>query len=121
FFSQTAAKYNVPVVSHELTPIYFIAIGKKEVSYKLSTLLQKEGYYCMNTVFPAVPLKNSGLRITVHNHLSLQDINGILEVIGTALPKILAEENSSMEEIYQAFNMAPPSERAIPTEIRKIA
>jgi 7-keto-8-aminopelargonate synthetase-like enzyme len=122
YFTQTASQFGIPVVSNELTPIFFIATGKKEVSYKLAAYLQNEGYYCMTTVFPAVPMKNSGLRITVHNHLTLKDIKGIIECISYALPKILAEENSSMEEIYQAFNIAPAGKEIITSvERRKIA
>lgn len=122
YFTQTAAKYGVPVVSNELTPIFFIATGKKEVSYKLATHLQNAGYYCMTTVFPAVPMKNSGLRVTVHNHLTLKDIDGILACIAEGLPKILQEENSSIEEIYQTFGMTAPGKEIItPLERRKIA
>ncbi len=122
YFIQTAAKYGIPVVSNELTPIFFIATGKKEVSYKLAAFLQKEGYYCMTTVFPAVPMKNSGLRLTVHNHLTLKDIDGILGLIAEALPIILREENVTMEEIYEAFSMSPPNKEIITTiERRKIA
>ena len=122
YFTQTASKYGVPVVSNELTPIFFVATGKKEVSYKLASFLQNEGFYCMTTVFPAVPMKNSGLRITVHNHLTLKDIDGILERIAYAMPAILKEEGSSMEEIYQAFGINPMAKEIItPIERRKIA
>ncbi len=75
----------------------------------------------MTTVFPAVPVKNSGLRLTVHNHLTFKDIDGILSSIAEILPFALKEEGSSMEEIYQAFGMQPKQEVAMPLERRKVA
>ncbi|MDB5282869.1 MAG: 7-keto-8-aminopelargonate synthetase-related enzyme [Bacteroidota bacterium] len=121
YFTQTAKRYGLPLVGNDLTPIFFVALGKKEISYKVSTFLQKQGYYCMTTVFPAVPLKNSGLRITVHNHLTFQDIDGILSSIAEILPWALREENSSMDEIYQAFGMQLKQDRPITLPIQKIA
>ncbi len=122
FFNQTARKYGVPVVNSEMTPIYYVPVGKMEVNYKLARFLQDEGFYCMTTFFPAVPRRNSGLRITVTNHNTLQDIDAILERIGYALPKFLAEENTSMEEVYEVFGMSMPGkETAAPLERRKIA
>lgn len=75
------------------------------MNYKLSRVLMEAGYYCMNTVFPAVPMKNSGLRITVTNHVTLEDIEGILSVIAEALPGIMREEDYSFEQIYADFGM----------------
>jgi hypothetical protein len=122
FFNQTARKYGVPVVNTEMTPIYYIAVGKMEVCYKLSRFLHDEGFYCMTTVFPAIARKNSGLRVTVNNHNTLQDIDALLERIAYALPKFLAEENSSMEEIYETFGMTLPGKDITPSiERRKIA
>jgi 7-keto-8-aminopelargonate synthetase-like enzyme len=122
YFTKTANDMGIPIVNNTLTPIFFVAIGKKEVSYKLGKVLLDKGYYCMNTVFPAVPMKNSGLRITVTNHLQLKDIKGILDTIADALPQIMREENYSMEEIYKDFNIAPPSKGIeMPLEKRKIA
>jgi len=122
YFTQTGAKYNLPVVNNELTPIFYVALGKTEVAFKISKFLQNEGFYCMTTFFPAVPMKNSGLRLTVNNHNTLEDINGILERVAYALPKALEEEGSSLEEIYQTFGIKEPNKEII-TELplRKIA
>lgn len=123
YFTQTASRMQIPIVNNLLTPVFFIAIGKREVGYKLSSILHQAGYYCMTTVFPAVPMKNSGLRITVTNHHSFSDIDGLLGTIAEALPGIMKEENYSMEEIYNDFGMTVPGKGVIemPIERRKIA
>jgi len=122
YFTQTGAKYNLPIVNNDLTPIFYIALGKTEVAFKIARFLQDEGFYGMTTFFPAVPLKNSGLRLTVNNHNTLEDINGILERIAYALPKALEDEGSSMEEIYQTFGIKSPNKEIITQmPMRKIA
>jgi hypothetical protein len=122
YFRQAAKRYNLPLVGTDLTAIFFIGTGKKEIAYKVSSFLQKEGFYCMTTAFPAVPIKNSGLRLTVHNHLTMQDIDGMLSRIAEILPIALKEQNSSMEEINEAFGIQPQQhEFIIPVERRKIA
>ena len=122
YFIQTAAKYNLPIVNNDLTPIFYLALGKTEICFKLAKFLQDEGFFCMTTFFPAVPQKNAGLRLTVNNHNTLEDINGILERVAYALPKALEEEGTSMEEIYETFGITAPNKQII-TElpIRKIA
>ncbi len=122
YFQQAAKRYNLPLVGNDLTPIFFIGTGKKEIAYRVSSFLQKEGFYCMTTAFPAVPIKNSGLRLTVHNHLTMQDIDGMLSRIAEILPLALKEQNSSLEEIHEAFGIQPQQhEFIIPIEKRKIA
>jgi len=123
YFTQTGAKYNLPIVNNDLTPIFYIAAGKTEVAFKMAKFLQDEGFYCMTTFFPAVPMKSAGLRLTVNNHNTLEDINGILERIAYIMPKALEEEGSSLEEIYQTFGIGSPNKEtvtAIPP-LRKIA
>jgi 7-keto-8-aminopelargonate synthetase-like enzyme len=122
YFIQTAAKYNLPIVNNDLTPIFYLALGKTEICFKLAKFLQDEGFFCMTTFFPAVPQKNAGLRLTVNNHNTLEDINGILERVAYALPKALEEEGMSMDEIHETFNMTAPNKEVIPQiPLRKIA
>jgi 7-keto-8-aminopelargonate synthetase-like enzyme len=115
FFTQTAAKYNIPLINDELTPIFYIGTGKQEVGYKTCKFLQNEGYFSNHMMFPTVPMKNSGMRITLTRHHSLQDINNILERIAYAIPKFMKEENYSMEELYTDFGIKK-MEKAIEME-----
>ena len=122
YFQQAAKRYNLPLVGNDLTPIFFIGTGKKEIAYRVSSFLQKEGFYCMTTAFPAVPIKNSGLRLTVHNHLTMQDIDGMLSRIAEILPLALKEQNSSIGRNSRSFWHTTPTARIYNTyRKRKIA
>lgn len=105
YFTQTASKYDLPIVNDDLTPIFYVGTGKQEVGYKTCKFLQDEGFFSNHMMFPTVPMKNSGMRITLTNHHTLEDINNLLERVAYAIPKFMKEENYSMEELYTDFGM----------------
>lgn len=104
-----AKELELPLVSEELTPIFFIATGKGEVGYKMCKHLMDNGFYCHLAAFPAVPAKNSGLRITVTRHQTFDDIKNLMHVIAEGLPRVLEEEDYTLDEIYDAFYMTHPN------------
>ncbi len=104
-----AKQLELPLVSEELTPIFFVATGKTEVGFKMCKHLMDNGFYCHLAAFPAVPAKNSGLRITITRHQTFEDISNLMHIIAEGLPKILKEENYSIDEIYDAFYMTHPN------------
>ena len=107
-FVERAKELNIPIVNNELTPIFYIGISKAEVGYKMVKYLMDEKILVHQNVFPTVPVKNAGIRIALTNHLEIKDIHNLLDHVAYALPKFLAEENYSMEEIYESFNMTNP-------------
>ncbi len=108
FFVEKARQLGVPVINNELTPIFYVGVGKVEVGFKMMNFLSNEGLLCNLAQFPAVSVKNAGLRIALTRHHSLQDISKLLESIAYALPIFMAEENTGYEELYKAFNIAAP-------------
>jgi 7-keto-8-aminopelargonate synthetase-like enzyme len=107
FFVEHAKSLNLPLVSTALSPIFYVGVGKPEVGFKMSKFLGEEGVLCNLAQFPAVSVNNAGLRITVTNHHSLQDLRHLLDCIDHMLPKYLEEEGLSYEDIYSAFNIGP--------------
>lgn len=105
YFNTTAKLYDLPLVHESLSPIFFIGVGKPEVGYNMVKRLMKLGYYLNLAVFPAVPYKNTGLRIPITMHHTYEDIESILRIIAEQLPKALAESNSTIDEVVGAFQM----------------
>ncbi len=110
FFREKTNEYELPLISNELTPIFYIGVGKPEIGFKLSEIMNKEGIMFNLAQFPAVSMKNAGVRIALTNHHSLQDINTLLETMAYHLPRIVEAEGYSYEEIYEAFGMKRPQE-----------
>jgi predicted N-acyltransferase len=95
----------VPLVSETDVPIRFVGVGLPKVGYNLVYKLIKEGYYTNLGVYPAVPETCTGIRFTITNQLTEDDVVGLGESIAKNLPLALKEENRSMDDIYRAFKM----------------
>ncbi len=121
FFVEKSRQYELPLISSALTPIFYIGVGKPEIGFKLSEILNREGIMFNLAQFPAVSVKNAGVRIALTNHHTLQDINMLLESIAHYLPKLVEEEGYSYEEIYEAFGMKRPEPVTIEYPLKKSA
>ncbi|MEL6670672.1 MAG: aminotransferase class I/II-fold pyridoxal phosphate-dependent enzyme [Bacteroidota bacterium] len=105
YFRLMATENKVPLFMDSASPIGFISVGDPEVAYNMGKRLKAAGYFTNIAIFPAVPYKNAGLRIAINNHLQFEDIKSLMDLIAEHLPQALAEENSSIEEVYEAFGM----------------
>lgn len=105
FFNQTAKLFDLPLISNEITPVRFIALGKPQVGYNLVTRLINAGFYVSLCVYPSVSINNTGLRIAITRHHSMLDIEHLLREIATQLPFALKECGSSMKEISRSFKL----------------
>lgn len=120
YFMEAAKLYNLPIISPVASPIFFIGVGKPEVGYKMIQRLMNEGHYLNISVFPSVPYINTGLRIPITIHHTLDDIDSLLRCIAKHLPLVLAEENTTMPEIYKAFRLPVPAGQNYLKIIREI-
>src|SRR5258706_2081353 len=108
FFNSKAADYGLPLVAPSGSPIKFIGVGKPETGYMMVRMLIKLGFYVNLSVFPSVPYKNTGVRITLTNHLTEENIDNLLYTFARQLPEALRLSNSSMENIHKAFKPKAP-------------
>ena len=98
-----AKQKQLPMISVSRSPIFFLALGKVEVAFNLVKRLRKEGFYANSAGFPAVPVNRSGLRFSTTLLQSFEDIKRFINAVEYNLPLALADENSSMEELYKFF------------------
>lgn len=106
-FNYLAEEKGLPIFSKSESPIFYLSVGKPEVAYNMVNRLKNQGYFTNLAIYPAVPLKNSGVRLALTNHLSHKDIENLLDLIEYELPIALREEKSNMEEVYEAFRFIP--------------
>lgn len=106
--NQIARYYNLPLVSETESPIFFIGLGLTKVGYNMVKRLSDDGFYVNLGIFPAVPETCTGVRITINNHHSIDDIDRLFYTISKHLPQVLREEQRSMNDIYRAFKLPRP-------------
>lgn len=105
YFNLKAEQLEIPLFFESKSPICFINVGLPEVGYNMIQRIMRRGFYANLAVYPSVPLKNTGIRVALTNHLTYQDIDALLELISEELPLALKEENSTMEDVYKAFKV----------------
>ncbi len=85
YFMMTAKGLNIPLINEEKTPIFFIPVGEPELGYTIMKDLFDSGFLVNIAVFPAVPYKNTGLRVVLTNHHTLEDIYELLSKLKSSI------------------------------------
>jgi predicted N-acyltransferase len=80
-------------------------MGTPVTAYNFVHRLFKEGFFLNLGIYPAVPIKNTGIRITLSSHNQQQDITALAEAMEYHFPKALEETNNSENKIRQAFGI----------------
>lgn len=106
YFNLAAKEKGLKVMDSSLTPVRFIHVGIPEVTYNLAARLREMGLYVNIAVYPSVPYKQCGIRITIHNHLKKSDIFHLLEAISDHMPMAQQEERLKSLQQKQQFEKA---------------
>lgn len=105
YFNQLLSNGNLPVISKNDSPVFLLGMGTPATAYNFSKRLFKEGFFLNLGIYPAVPIKNTGIRITLSSHNQQQDIIAMSEALEYHFPKALEETNNSENKIRQAFGI----------------
>lgn len=99
-FVQQANALNLPLVRQDLTPICYLATGADPINIAdLAFELQQDGFFVNVSTYPSVPLKNSGIRITLNINQTEEAISRLL----TAFQHRMNQRGMITEEIMKAF------------------
>src|SRR5215218_5263669 len=102
-FNRLAAEAGLPVVSASEAPIRCVGAGVTGVAYRLTERLRGAGFYVNTAVFPAVPAKRSGARVTLTAHLTEDDVAGVVAALAEHLPAAIADEGATVGDLRRAF------------------
>jgi len=105
YFNQLLSQGNLPIISKNDSPVFFLGMGTPATAYNFVQRLFKEGFFLNLGIYPAVPIKNTGIRITLSSHNQQDDIKALAEAMEYYFPRALEETNNSKSKIRQAFGM----------------
>lgn len=106
-------KAGLPDLAEPTTPIFFIAVGFPKVAYNLIHRMKQSGFYMNLGIFPAVPIKNTGVRFTITRLHSFEQIDAMVEALKHHYPLALKDEGVTVQQIYQAFKLPLPEEKQL--------
>ncbi|CAN1528186.1 BioF2-like, acetyltransferase domain containing protein [Flavobacteriaceae bacterium] len=105
YFNQLLSNGILPIISKNDSPVFFLGMGTPVTAYNFVHRLFKEGFFLNLGIYPAVPIKNTGIRITLSSHNQMKDIKALAEAMEFHFPKALEETNNSENKIRQAFRI----------------
>lgn len=105
YFNELMAKYNLPVVEINESPVFFLATGIPKTGYQMTSRLMEEGFFVNMGLFPAVPSKNTGLRTTISRHNQKQEMEMLVNALHKLYPKVMQATGNNMERLGNAFKM----------------
>ena len=112
----------IPVLANNDAPVVFVPTGLPSVSFDLAERLVQAGFYVNIAMFPAVPMRRSGLRITLTPHLHPADIDGLIAALERLYAPALARAGVELSALLQDFSrVVVGAERARTSPTLRIA
>lgn len=106
-------KHGLPNLGNESTPIFFVAVSLPKIAYKLINRMKDDGFFLNLGIFPAVPIKNTGVRFTITRLHTFSQIDEMVNSMYKHYFNILKEEQVSINQIYKAFKLPSPEETIV--------
>ncbi|MEO0551582.1 MAG: aminotransferase class I/II-fold pyridoxal phosphate-dependent enzyme [Bacteroidota bacterium] len=105
YFNNLLTNTDLPLVQENNCPVFYIGTGRPATGYNFVNRLMNEGYYVNLGLYPAVPVKNTGLRITVSRHNQKGEIKGLVEAMNFHYPLALEETQTTKNKVRRDFKM----------------
>jgi 7-keto-8-aminopelargonate synthetase-like enzyme len=103
-------KYKLPVVAPSDAAVFFVGVSLPKLGFNMVKRMINKGYYVNLGIFPAVPMKNTGIRFTITKLHTFSQIENMIATLAKQLPIAMQEEAISLKEIYKAFKLQMPED-----------
>lgn len=105
YFNELLKQTDIPLIDSNNSPVFYIGTGMPKTGYNFVNRLMNEGFYVNLGIFPAVPVKNTGVRLTISRHNQKQEIEALVEAMKYHYPKSLEDTFTTMDRVYHAFKL----------------
>jgi 7-keto-8-aminopelargonate synthetase-like enzyme len=79
-------QHGLPVASDTPAPIRYVRLGLPQVAQGVVGRLMEDGFYTNLAIFPAVPIKQAGVRFTLTLHHEPEDIEALVGALARSVP-----------------------------------
>lgn len=112
-------KLGLPVVSEPGAGVFYVGLGLPRLGYRLVKKMIDAGYYVNLGIFPAVPLRQTGVRFTITRIHRFGQIEAMIKSLARSFNEVVAEENYGLAEIYKVFHLKATEESGYNESITK--
>jgi 7-keto-8-aminopelargonate synthetase-like enzyme len=120
FANMMLRKYHLPIISESDAAVFFVGVSLPKMGYNLIKRMLSNGYYLNLGIFPAVPIRNTGVRFTITRLHTFSQIESMIKTMAAQFEEALIEEGLTLKEIYKAFKLLPPEEIEIEKSVTSI-
>jgi 7-keto-8-aminopelargonate synthetase-like enzyme len=113
-------KYGLPLVSTTGAAVFFIGVSLPKMGYNMVKRMLNAGYYLNLGIFPAVPMKNTGIRFTITRLHTFGQIEQMISTMAKEFYEALNEEGLTLENIYKAFRIQMPEEEILDKAVNSV-
>jgi 7-keto-8-aminopelargonate synthetase-like enzyme len=103
FFREKAYAYDLPLVNHSFSPIFYFGTGTEENACYIVKKMYDAGFFACPCNHPVVPKKYAGIRMCVTTHLTFDDIDKALSVMAEVIYDLESKGKLNNEKIYSDF------------------
>ena len=82
-------EFCLPLACADATPIRYLTLGLPQVAADVAARLIADGFYVNLAIFPAVPMKQAGVRFTLTLHHQPSDIRALVDALARHVPAVL--------------------------------
>ena len=116
YTNRRLAELSLPQYCETDSPLFFIPAGLTRISQQVIQRMKASGFYLNAAAFPAVPMKQSGIRFMMNCHLTEADVEAMLTKLQEHYVIALTEHGSSCAEVAKVFRI-PAFEIQGPEEV----
>ncbi|MGS2764160.1 aminotransferase class I/II-fold pyridoxal phosphate-dependent enzyme [Sinomicrobium sp. M5D2P9] len=105
YFNQLLLSTELPLTERNDSPVFYIGTGMPVTGYTMVKRLMNDGFFVNLGIYPGVPVRNTGMRITISRHNQKEDIQQLVKAIENHYPAALEETRTTMDRVRRAFRM----------------
>jgi 7-keto-8-aminopelargonate synthetase-like enzyme/predicted N-acyltransferase len=106
--NQLIQEKGLPLLVENESPIFFLRLGLPRLGFKVARRMMDEGIYVTPSVYPTVPMRRGGIRLSLTAYHSAEDVTRVIERLAVHIPAVLAEEGLTVDNLDDEFRHALP-------------
>ncbi len=115
YFNQLLETSNLPLVHKNTSPVFYIGTGLPATGYNFVSKMMEAGFFVNLGLFPAVPVKNTGVRVTISRHNEMKNIKALVDAMSFYFPIAMEETHTDLNRIYKSFGIQTTEKTNPPT------
>ena len=105
YFNLLLEQTTLPLIEKNNCPVFYIGTGMPVTGYNFVNRLMGEGFFVNLGIYPGVPVKNTGVRLTISRHNQKEEMKALVDAMAFHYPKALEEIGTTNSKVRKAFRL----------------